>query len=491
MPNALARAASPYLRQHQDNPVDWMEWGDEAFEKARRENKFVLVSSGYAACHWCHVMAHESFEDEGIAAIMNRDFVCVKVDREERPDVDQVYLDAVQLMSGRGGWPLNCFVLPDGRPVYGGTYFPKAQWTQLLENLAAMGREQPAAIEEQAGKITERLRLFERASGPRRSDPMPWPETVASFAARFDRDDGGTGRAPKFPMPCEWSFLLRYSVREKDERILKQVRLTLDRMLAGGIHDQLAGGFARYSVDGEWKVPHFEKMLYDNAQLLRLYAEASVALREPAYASIARGIADFVENELSAPGGGYCSALDADSEGEEGLFYVWTRAELAEVLGDRFPAFADLFCVNTSDDAGEAHWEHGRHVLLRPHSVPEWGARHGWGPEEAELAWEQGRRDLLAYRARRERPMRDDKVLTGWNGLMIEALASASRLLGDGELLERARRGADFLLAKAKRPEGGLWRRGWNSGAGPEFGIEGFLEDYACLARALVELYQA
>jgi uncharacterized protein YyaL (SSP411 family) len=487
MPNALSRAASPYLRQHQDNPVDWMEWGDEAFEKARRENKLVLVSSGYAACHWCHVMAHESFEDEAVAAVMNREYVCVKVDREERPDVDQVYLDAVQLMTGRGGWPLNCFVLPDGRPVYGGTYFPKAQWTALLENLAAMHRDRIGEIETQADKITERLRLFERASSTIRTEPLDWRGIVASFASRFDRHDGGTGRAPKFPMPCEWSFLLRYGVREQDESVLKQVRLTLDRMAAGGIHDTLAGGFARYSVDGEWKVPHFEKMLYDNAQLLQLYAEASVVFGDAAYASVARGIADFVEAELSAPEGGYCSALDADSEGEEGLFYVWTRAELAQVLGDRFPAFAELFGVNVADDDGEAHWEHGRHVLLRRDSLAAWGARHGWTAQEAEAHWESGRRDLLAFRSRRIRPMRDDKVLTGWNGLMIGALASASRLLDDAGLLARARRGADFLLAKAKRPDGGLWRRGW----GGSFGIDGFLEDYAGLARGLVELYQA
>ncbi len=487
MPNALARAASPYLRQHQDNPVDWMEWGDEAFEKARRENKLVLVSSGYAACHWCHVMAHESFEDEQVATLMNRHYVCVKVDREERPDVDQVYLDAVQLMTGRGGWPLNCFVLPDGRPVYGGTYFPKAQWLVLLENLAATHRDHPDAVGEQAGKITERLRMFERASSARNSEPMPWSEAMASFAARFDRHAGGTGRAPKFPMPCEWSFLLRYGVREKDEAVLRQVRLTLDRMAAGGIHDHLAGGFARYSVDGVWKVPHFEKMLYDNAQLLQLYAEASVVFGDAAYAAIARGIAEFAENELSAPEGGYCSALDADSEGEEGLFYVWTRAELSEVLGDRFPAFAELFGANVDDDSGEAHWEHGRHVLLRRHSIPEWGARHGWAPDEAERAWEQARRDLLALRAKRERPMRDDKVLTGWNGLMIGALARASRLLGDAEMLGRARRCADVLLEKAKRPDGGLWRRGW----GGSFGIHAFLEDYACFARGLIDLYQA
>jgi uncharacterized protein YyaL (SSP411 family) len=487
MPNALAAAASPYLRQHRDNPVDWVEWGDAAFERARRENKLLLISSGYAACHWCHVMAHECFEDTGIAAIMNRDFVCIKIDREERPDVDQVYLDAVQLMSGRGGWPLNCFVLPDGRPVYGGTYFPREHWRALLENLAALHRDEPGTIEEQAGKITDRLRGLEGGATAGSTEPIEWTAMIPPFSSRFDTVNGGTGHAPKFPMPCEWAFLLRHGTRTGDAAVLAQVRLTLDRMAAGGIHDQIGGGFARYSVDGEWKVPHFEKMLYDNAQLLQLYAEAYAVFRDPAHREVARGIADFAERELLAPGGGYCSALDADSEGEEGLFYVWTRAELAAVLGDRFPAFGDLLGVHVDGDGGEAHWEDGRHALLRRHSLEAWGARHGWTPVEAARVWQEGRRDLMAARARRERPLLDDKVLTGWNGLMIGALATASRLLDDPELLERARRAAGVLLAKARRPDGGLWRRGWNG----TFGIDGFLEDYACLARGLIALYQA
>ncbi len=497
MPNALARAASPYLRQHRDNPVDWVEWSEEAFARARAENKLLLISSGYAACHWCHVMAHESFEDAEVAALMNRDFVCIKIDREERPDVDQVYLDAVQLMSGRGGWPLNCFVLPDGRPVYGGTYFPKAHWRTLLENLAALHRDEPGTIEEQAGKITARLRQSGAeggaASGPAGSafavspDPVAWAEVLSTLSSRFDTENGGTGNAPKFPMPCEWSFLLRYGHRTGDPATLDQVRLTLDRMAAGGIHDQIGGGFARYAVDGEWKVPHFEKMLYDNAQLLQLYAEASVVFQEPAYRTVARGIADFVERELRAPTGGYCSALDADSEGEEGLFYVWTRAEMAQVLGDRFAAFGDLLGVHVDGDGGEAHWENGRHTLLRRFSIEAWAERHGWTAEEAERRWEEGRRDLMTARALRERPMRDDKVLTGWNGLMIGALATAGRLLDDAELRARARDCTEVLLTQAKKPGGGLWRRGWHG----SFGIDGFLEDYACLARGLIALYQA
>jgi uncharacterized protein YyaL (SSP411 family) len=500
MTNALARAASPYLRQHQENPVNWVEWSEEAFAQARTENKLVLISSGYAACHWCHVMAHECFEDDQIATIMNREFVCIKVDREERPDVDQIYLDAVQLMSGRGGWPLNCFVLPDGRPVYGGTYFPREHWRALLENLAALHKNEPATIAEQASKITTRLHQNETRGTPTNPRPISWPAVVAAFTARFDTESGGTGHAPKFPMPCEWSFLLRYGTRTGDAALLKQVRLTLDRMARGGIHDQIGGGFSRYSVDESWHVPHFEKMLYDNAQLLELYAEAAVVFDEPAYRTVALGIATFVERELSAGGdlvGGYCSALDADSEGEEGLFYIWTRAELTRVLGERAAPLADLFGVHLDADGGEAHWEHGRHVLIKRFSVGEWAARHAMTPEVAAQVLSDAARDLMAARDERERPMRDDKVLTGWNGLMIAALAHAGRLLNEPELIQRAKRCADLFLSKARRDDGGLWRRGsfgasGQAEAGDEaFGIEAFLEDYACLSRGLIALYQA
>jgi uncharacterized protein YyaL (SSP411 family) len=487
MPNALSRAASPYLRQHQHNPVDWMEWGEEAFARARAENKLVLISSGYAACHWCHVMAHESFEDAGVAAEMNRLYVCVKVDREERPDVDQIYLDAVQMLSGRGGWPLNCFALPDGRPVYGGTYFPKESWLDLLRNLADLHAREPRSILEQAGKITDGLHRHEQR--PARDDRarVPWSDAISSFAGRFDRARGGSGRAPKFPMPCEWEFLLRYGLRFGDEGVLHQVRLTLEKMASGGIHDALAGGFARYSTDAEWKVPHFEKMLYDNAQLLALYAEAFAAFGDPAFEETARGIAGFAERELLSPHGGYCSALDADSEGEEGLYYVWTREELRGVLGARFEPIADLVGIHAGDDEGESHWEHGRHVLQRPHDLAAWAARRGLSRGDAARAWEEARALLMKARDARVRPQLDDKVLTGWNGLMIHGLATAARHLDDEAFLDSARAAADVLLEKAVRADGGLWRRGWNG----DFGIDGFLEDYAALARGLIALYQA
>ena len=481
MPNSLSRAASPYLRQHQENPVDWVEWGDEAFARAQTENKLVLVSIGYAACHWCHVMAHESFEDPDLAEIMNRHFVCIKVDREERPDVDQIYLEAVQMITGRGGWPLNCFMLPDGRPVYGGTYFRPEQWRDILLKLQELWIRGGTALADQAEQITAHLRKLEGRKWSGSITPVNWPQAVQAFAARFDRERGGTGSAPKFPMPDEWRFLLRYGFIAKDEPVLRQVRLTLDRMAAGGIHDHLAGGFARYSTDGEWKVPHFEKMLYDNAQLLELYAEAYAALGEPAYKDTALAIARFLESELANPLGGYNSALDADSEGEEGLFYAWTRFQVEAVLGDRFAGFEDFLGVD-----GEGLWEEGRNVLLRRYSLAELAARQGWSQEEAEKNWEQARSDLHMARSERIRPLLDDKVLTSWNGLLIQAFAAGFRHIGEPDFRRRACAIADFLLEKAVRPDGGLWHRGWNG----NFSIPGFLEDYAFLANGLIELYQ-
>src|SRR5690606_2318533 len=378
--------------------------------------------------------------------------------------------NAVQLMTGQGGWPLNCFTLPDQRPVYGGTYFPPEDWKSILVNLDEFFRKKRSEAEAYADKLTAGIRQSEqvqRIAFGKEFSAADLQEIYREWLSYFDFKEGGHNRAPKFPLPNNFLFLLRYAHFSGESQAREIVLLTLDKMCRGGIYDQLGGGFSRYSVDAAWHVPHFEKMLYDNAQLLELYAEAAVALDEPSYGDVARGIATFVARELAADeglAGGYCSALDADSEGEEGLFYVWRRDEMSHVLGDRFPVLADLFGVHVEADGGEAHWEHGRHVLIKRFTVGEWAARHGMTTEAAARLLDEGCRDLLQAREERERPLRDDKVLTGWNGLMIGALARAGRLLDEPVLVERARRAADMLLTQARRPDGGLWRRGHAGG---------------------------
>src|ERR1700743_1614425 len=342
--NRLANSASPYLLQHAQNPVDWYPWGPEALQKAKDENKLILVSIGYSACHWCHVMEHESFEDEKVAAVMNEYFVCIKVDREERPDVDQIYMSAIQLMTGRGGWPLNCICLPDQRPIYGGTYFRKNDWVSLLFNLADFYKQKPEEAEEYAVKLTEGIRQYESVqfieTQPEYSR-NDLTDILANWERYFDKKEGGIGSSPKFPMPNNWQFLMRYAHLMEDETVAKQVKLTLHKMAFGGIYDHIGGGFARYSVDGRWHVPHFEKMLYDNAQLVSLYSEASIWQYDPLYFKIVDETINFIKRELTSPDGGFYSALDADSEGVEGKFYTFTKDEIEEILGED----ADLFCI--------------------------------------------------------------------------------------------------------------------------------------------------
>src|SRR5689334_17286046 len=351
--NRLIHETSPYLLQHAHNPVDWHAWGPEALEKAKRENKLLLISIGYSACHWCHVMERESFEDEDIAALMNERFVCIKVDREERPDVDQVYMNAVQLVSGQGGWPLNCFALPDGRPVYGGTYYRPDQWREVLKSLADLHAREPAKVLKYAEQLTKGVRQSEWVEAAPAMAPFTMAELDAVYKpwqSMFDRVEGGMNRAPKFPLPNNYQFMLRYWKAGGEASALEHVRLTLDKMAFGGIYDHLGGGFARYSTDGLWKVPHFEKMLYDNAQLLELYSEAYQATGESLYRQVVEETAAFVARELTAPDGGFYSALDADSEGEEGKYYVWTQEELERELGGDngdFALFRDYYNVNS------------------------------------------------------------------------------------------------------------------------------------------------
>jgi uncharacterized protein len=477
MPNRLAGATSPYLLQHAENPVDWWEWGEEAFAEARRRDVPVLLSVGYAACHWCHVMAHESFEDEATAAQMNADFVCVKVDREERPDVDSVYMAATQALTGQGGWPMTVFTTPDGRPFYCGTYFPPRpahgmpSFRQLLAAVTDAWRTRREELETAGTRIAEGISARLDLGTPAPLTPEVLDRAVAALAADLDERWGGFGGAPKFPPSMLLEFLLRHAARTGDDRALGMARRTLEAMARGGIHDQLAGGFARYSVDARWVVPHFEKMLYDNALLLRGYLHLWRATGEEWARRVADATAAFLVRDLGTPEGGFASALDADTEGVEGLTYVWTPAQLVEVLGEDDGRWAAAVFEVT--DAGT--FEHGTSTLqlLRDPDDP------------ARLA--SVRERLTAARARRPQPARDDKVVTAWNGLAIAALAEHGVLTGSPSSVQAARRAAE-LLADVHWVGGRLRRASRDGVAGAPAGV---LEDYGDAAEGLLALHQA
>ncbi|HMN04793.1 MAG TPA: thioredoxin domain-containing protein [Flavobacteriales bacterium] len=482
--NRLAGETSPYLLQHAHNPVDWYPWGEEAFAKAKAENKLVLVSIGYSTCHWCHVMERESFENEDVARLMNDRFVCIKVDREERPDVDQVYMTAVQLMTGRGGWPLNCFTLPDGRPVYGGTYFPTEQWTQVLESLHRTWKDEPGKVLEYAGRLhtgVTRSDLITLNTDPPDFTRRQVDQLADALEQHFDTAWGGPDRAPKFPMPNNYTFLLRYAATRGRKAIAKQVRLTLDKMAQGGIFDQVGGGFARYSTDISWKVPHFEKMLYDNAQLISLYGLAYQYFHDEAYRDVVERTLGWARREMLSPEGLWYSGLDADSEGEEGLFYLWTEKQLDEALG------ADAgFGKAYYNVGGEGFWEEGRNILLR--TMDDAACARKLGLSLQELATRRARVDakLLTEREKRVRPGLDDKVLTSWNALMVTALCDAHDALGHAEYLALAERTMHTLLTTCRRDDGGLWHSYTKRVAA----INGYLEDYSFTIEALLSLYQ-
>jgi hypothetical protein len=472
--NRLARETSPYLLQHADNPVDWYPWGDEALERARAEDKPILLSVGYSACHWCHVMEHESFEDSEIAAVMNEKFVNVKVDREERPDVDGLYMEAVVSLTGQGGWPLTVFLTPDGRPFWGGTYFPPEprhgipSFRQVLETLDEVYRSRRGDLEKQADQLTEALRRSaERAASTEPLTSALLPNAVSTLARELDPVNGGFGGAPKFPPSCTLPFLLRRGAAG-DERALAMARLTLDRMAAGGIYDQLGGGFHRYAVDAIWLVPHFEKMLYDNALLASAYVQAWALTGEPAYRSVAEETLDYLMRELRLDAGGFASAQDADTLGVEGATYVWTLDEVHRVLE---PEAAEA-TIQRFGITAHGNFE-GSTVL----SVVDPGVQL---PEPA-------RRRLLDERSRRAQPARDDKALAAWNGLALAALAEAGRRLERDDYLDAARACADFLLGPLSLPDGRLFRT-YRDG---EAKIDAYLEDYADVANGLLELYFA
>ena len=472
--NRLARETSPYLLQHAHNPVDWYPWSDEAFARARAEDKPILLSVGYSACHWCHVMERESFEDPGIAAVMNRHFVCVKVDREERPDVDHIYMQAVQSMTGRGGWPMTVFLTPGGEPFYGGTYFPPEDrhglpgFPRLLQSLAEAWTTRRGEVVQQGQQLAASL---DQPGRMRASAQILTEEILFSafqgVSQQFDEEHGGLGGAPKFPQPMIWEFVLRFGKRSGNPYARRMAHTTLVRMARGGMYEHLGGGFARYSVDAQWLVPHFEKMLYDNAQLASLYLHGWLAFADPECRRVCEETLDYLLREMTDPAGGFYSAQDADSEGHEGKFFVWTADEIREVLG----ADADFALHYWGVDQGP-NFE-GKSILYLP-GEPQ--------PERIAAA----RRRLFEARERRVHPGRDDKVLAAWNGLACRAFAEAGRALGRADYIAAATRNAEFVL-REMRADGRLLRT-WKGGRAK---LKGYLEDYAMVAAALVELYQA
>ncbi|NVO19048.1 MAG: thioredoxin domain-containing protein [Bacteroidetes bacterium] len=484
MANRLQFESSPYLLQHSKNPVDWYPYGDEAFELAKTQNKPLLISIGYSACHWCHVMEHESFEDEIIAATMNELFICVKVDREERPDVDHFYMDAVQLLYGHGGWPLNCFTLPDGRPFWGGTYFRPDQWKEILQNVSELYSTQYQEFEEQAVEVTSgiiRHSAIVADSGSRRLNDDFFTEFFYNQREQFDYEYGGFLGSPKFPMPMILQAFLHYNHMFGQKEDLDHVLFTLKKMEMGGIYDQVGGGFARYSVDNKWKVPHFEKMLYDNAQLVSLYCNAFKVTKEGFLKETVEDILEFVNRELTSPEGVFYSSLDADSDGEEGLFYTWTREEFDDVLGPYAELMGEYFGVGE-----EGTWEKGRNILLRTVENSSFAQNHFLSEEELSALLKACRLSLLEVRARRNRPSMDDKVLLSWNSLMIKAYLDAFITFGNDEYLSSAVNAVNFLLKELKNPDGGYFHT-WKEGVAR---IPAFLDDYSFLGEALVSLYQ-
>ena len=487
--NRLAGETSPYLLQHRHNPVDWYPWSPEAFERARADDKPLLLSVGYSACHWCHVMERESFENEEIAALMNRLFVNIKVDREERPDVDQIYMQAVQSMTGHGGWPMTVFLTPEGVPFYGGTYFPPVArhgmpaFPRLLQGVAEAYRGRRGEVVEAGKQLLDQLRQGERLKS---SNTLLTDEILFSayqaLSGEFDEREGGMGRAPKFPQPMSWKFLLRFWKRTGNARALEMARLTLTKMARGGMYDQLGGGFHRYSVDAQWLVPHFEKMLYDNAQLASLYLHGWLATGDPEYRRVCEETLDYILREMAHDSGGFFSAQDADSEGVEGKFFVWSADEIRAALPDA--AMAQAALVHWGADE-EPNFE-GRSILFVPREPSRVAQDLGIPVERLAGLVAAARTRLYEVRGKRVHPGLDDKVLASWNGLAQEAFAEAGRALGRADYVAAAVKNAEFITTRMK--DGDRLLRSWKDGQAK---IKGYLEDYAMVGAGLLALYEA
>ncbi|MGD8306673.1 MAG: thioredoxin domain-containing protein [Ignavibacteria bacterium] len=483
--NKLISETSPYLLQHAHNPVNWYPWGDEALQKAADENKLLLISIGYSACHWCHVMEHESFEDTVVAKIMNEHFVSIKVDREERPDIDQVYRDAAYVLTGRGGWPLNVIALPDGQPVYAGTYFPRGNWIKLLEYFKDNYQKDPALFKQEADKISKALAQLNIVGSTAGDLDFIQEDVNNIFRAcinKIDFTNGGMIGAPKFPLPNIFEFFLTYYYHTEDQNSLKAVTTLLDKMVAGGIYDQLGGGFARYSTDDIWKVPHFEKMLYDNAQLVSLYSNAYKITKEERYKEVVYQTLEFVKREMTDESNGFYSAYDADSEGEEGKYYVWSKKEIEHVLGNDAELYCEYFSITNT-----GNWESGNNILFRTNDIK--GILNKYEMEESTLNNKiiESNEILFKEREKRVKPGLDDKILTSWNALMLKGFADAFNAFGEKSFLETAIKNAEFLSTEMMENNGRLYRNYKNGNRS----INGFLDDYSFTIEAFISLYES
>ncbi|WP_282043716.1 thioredoxin domain-containing protein [Winogradskyella flava] len=487
--NALINETSPYLLQHAYNPVDWKAWNDDALQLAKDQNKLIVISVGYSACHWCHVMEEESFENDSVAKLMNDNFINIKVDREERPDIDQIYMNAVQLMTGSGGWPLNCITLPDGRPVFGGTYFTKAQWTKILKDMSSLYQKDPKKVISFAEKLTEGVRNSDLITVKKELvdfDTELLGVAVKEFTKSLDFKDGGQKGSPKFPSSSHLDFLLRYSFQTNNDQLKDYVVTTLTKMANGGIYDQIGGGFSRYSVDDKWHIPHFEKMLYDNAQLVSLYSKAYQLTKNIYFKEIVEETLSFVDSEFLTKEGAFFSSLDADSENsqgelEEGVYYTWTQDELQSLLGDDFELFKDYYNINA-----KGKWENDLYVLYRTTNDSIFTEAHDLSFENFDAKKESWKQKLKAVRYKRHKPKLDDKVLTSWNALMLKAYIDAFNAIGSKAYLKKATDNANFIINNQLSSDGALYHSYKNG----KSTIDGFSEDYAHVISAFIELYQ-
>jgi uncharacterized protein len=482
--NRLINSTSPYLLQHAHNPVDWFEWSSEALQRAKSEDKPILVSIGYSSCHWCHVMERESFEKEDVAALMNEHFICIKVDREERPDVDQVYMDAVHALGVQGGWPLNVFLTPEQKPFFGGTYFAPENWKQVLINIHNAFGAHRERIEQTAEELRTHLQRQDTAAFSGTTSTDAWEEQVRSsfekLKSKFDAEWGGLDKAPKFIMPSIWLWMLRYFHLTQDEAALKHVVFSLKKIARGGIYDQIGGGFARYSVDRYWFAPHFEKMLYDNAQLISLYAEAFALTKDEEFKTIVYETFEWLQREMTSDDGGFFSALDADSEGVEGKFYVWTGSEIEKLLRDNASLISEYYNIDK-----KGNWEHGTNILNRGHADESFIAMHNLNKGDWDEMLKSTKKILLRERNERIRPGLDDKIITSWNAMMISGLTDAYRAFDDKRFLKAATLNMRFM--ENDLMEGTRLIRSYKSRPS---GVSGFLDDYAFLIQAQIKLYE-